>query len=189
MCDVKALFRSLTPFTFVDCNLLLFPGLVPLSVSSFPQQLSHDSGISRVLGLQGNPGYTLTALHNGLSRDTPDTCPTPAAFLSHGRRFHNYFPVSLIIKIEPRVWCCKALVPAEAGIRPPCSSPFSSSSCFKWFPSLPKLVCSWTHSICQAGLELGDLPASVFWGLKVCTTMHVPKLFFNQFLCTSWKFS
>ena len=107
MCDVKALFRSLTPFTFVDCNLLLFPGLVPLSVSSFPQQLSHDSGISRVLGLQGNPGYTLTALHNGLSRDTPDTCPTPAAFLSHEERFHNPFLLSLTLKPEPMAKAAK----------------------------------------------------------------------------------
>lgn len=38
MPKVKALFRSLIPFSFVDCNTLLFPGLFPLSVSS-PRQV------------------------------------------------------------------------------------------------------------------------------------------------------
>jgi hypothetical protein len=39
MSDVKAFFRSPTPFSFVDCNILLSLGLVPFFVSSFPQQV------------------------------------------------------------------------------------------------------------------------------------------------------
>ena len=35
-------------FIFVDCNKLLSPGLVPLPVSSFPQHVSHGSGIFNI---------------------------------------------------------------------------------------------------------------------------------------------
>ena len=35
-------------FIFVDCNKLLSPGLVPLPVSSFPQHVSHSSGIFNI---------------------------------------------------------------------------------------------------------------------------------------------
>ena len=41
-------------FIFVDCNKPLSSGLVPLPVSSFPQQIIHGSGISKSWGLQGN---------------------------------------------------------------------------------------------------------------------------------------
>ena len=51
MSDVKALFSSLIPFSFVDCNTLLSLGLVPLSVSSFPWQVSHNSGIYNIFGI------------------------------------------------------------------------------------------------------------------------------------------
>ena len=37
-------------FIFVDCNKLLSPGLVPLPVSSLPQQIAHSYGISKILG-------------------------------------------------------------------------------------------------------------------------------------------
>ena len=50
MSDVKMLFRSLTLFSFVDCSTLLSLGLVLLPVSSSPQQGSHGSGISNILG-------------------------------------------------------------------------------------------------------------------------------------------
>ena len=36
-------------FIFVDCNKLLSPGLVPLPVSSFPQEIAHSSGIWNIL--------------------------------------------------------------------------------------------------------------------------------------------
>jgi hypothetical protein len=67
MSDVKALFRSPTPFC-VDSNTLLSLGLVPLPVSSFSQQIFHDSGNSNILGPPINPGFTFTASYNGLSR-------------------------------------------------------------------------------------------------------------------------
>jgi hypothetical protein len=50
MSDVKALFRSATPFWFVDCNSILSLWLVPLSVSRFPQQIAHCHSISNILG-------------------------------------------------------------------------------------------------------------------------------------------
>ena len=40
----------LTPFSFVDCNTILSPGLVPLLFSSFSWQVSHSFGISKILG-------------------------------------------------------------------------------------------------------------------------------------------
>lgn len=43
-------FRAPIPFNCVDCNTLLSHGMVPLPVSSFLQQISHDSGISNILG-------------------------------------------------------------------------------------------------------------------------------------------
>jgi hypothetical protein len=37
--DLNALFRSPTPFNFVDCNSLLSLGLFPLLTSSFPTDI------------------------------------------------------------------------------------------------------------------------------------------------------
>ena len=48
--SLTARLRSLTPFSFVDCNILLFLGLAPLPVGSFTWQVSHDSGGSNILG-------------------------------------------------------------------------------------------------------------------------------------------
>lgn len=45
MSDVKTLFKSPTPFSFVDCDILLSLGLVLLPASSFPWQVSHNSSI------------------------------------------------------------------------------------------------------------------------------------------------
>jgi hypothetical protein len=47
MSNVKSLCISPTPFIFIDCNKHLSLGLVLLPVSSFPQQVSHSSGITR----------------------------------------------------------------------------------------------------------------------------------------------
>lgn len=58
--DVKMGFRSLTPFSFVDCNILLFVGLVPQSAALLgrcPTTLASP----RSWGLQGNPGFIITA--------------------------------------------------------------------------------------------------------------------------------
>ena len=95
MCDVKALFRSPTPFSFVDCNTLLSLELFPFPVSGSPQQVSHESGIFNILGLQGNSGFIFTASHNGLSKPpcpkTSDTCLASTTFLSLVGRFHTPF--------------------------------------------------------------------------------------------------
>ena len=42
-------FRSPTPLSFVEYNTFLSLELVPLTVGSFPQQVSHGSGISNIL--------------------------------------------------------------------------------------------------------------------------------------------
>ena len=63
MSDVKVLFRSPTPFSFVDCNTLLSLGLVPFFVSSFPQQVFEAAlASSTSWGLQHNLGFTSIAL-------------------------------------------------------------------------------------------------------------------------------
>ena len=50
MSDVEGLFRLPTLFSFVDCSILLSLALAPLPVSSSPQQLSHSSRNSNILG-------------------------------------------------------------------------------------------------------------------------------------------
>ena len=93
---VRCIFRSPTPFSFVDCKTFLSLGLVSHPGNNFPQQVSNSSGISNLLWvsmtIQASP------LHNGLSgppcKDTPDTCLASVAFLSHWGRFHNPFLLS-----------------------------------------------------------------------------------------------
>ena len=132
MSDVKKLFRSPTPFSFVDCSTLLSLGLVPLPVSSSPQQVSHDSGISNISGLQGNPGFTFPASCNGLSRplcrDIPNTHLTSATFLSCRGRFHMAFFLSLTLKSHGQ--SCQLLMLSETGAWPPCSVTSSPTFCF-----------------------------------------------------------
>jgi hypothetical protein len=50
MSDVKVLFRTPTPSSFLDCNTILSLGLHLLPVSSFSQQVAHHFGISNTLG-------------------------------------------------------------------------------------------------------------------------------------------
>lgn len=91
----------------------------PCYVSRFPQQVSHGSGISNIMGF---PGLTFTASCNVLSvppcRDTPDTRLAPEAFLSHGGRAHNLFLVSLTLKSEPWGQSCQVLLLGGAGTSP-----------------------------------------------------------------------
>ena len=47
--NVKALFRSPAPFSFVDYNIFLSLRLVLLAVSNFPLEVYYDSGISKSL--------------------------------------------------------------------------------------------------------------------------------------------
>ena len=82
---------------------------------------------------------------------------------------------------SPHGWRCQVLLLAGAGTWSPCS--ITSSLCFLWFTSLPKLGCSGLCSVDQAGLKLRKLPASAsgVLGLKVCTATPGSKLFFNSF--------
>lgn len=61
----QMLFRSTTPSTFVGHNRLLSLGVVPFSLISFPQQISHDSGISTILGSPIQSRFHLHSLHTG----------------------------------------------------------------------------------------------------------------------------
>lgn len=94
---------------------------------SLSEQIS-SAGIPRLwpsptfCGLQGNPGSTCTASHNGLPgppyRDSDDTCRLKA-FPSCRRRFCNPFLLSLMLKPEPRGQNCQALLLAGAATQPP----------------------------------------------------------------------
>ena len=104
--DVKMLFRSPRPFSFADCSTLLSCGLVPLPVSSSPWQVSHNSGISNILGFPRQSRLQLHSSGNGLSdsppfRDTHDTCLASAPFCKHRGKFHNPFMLFLTLKPEP----------------------------------------------------------------------------------------
>lgn len=61
MSDVQVFFRSLTPFSFVDCNIVLQLGLVPHLVCSSSWKISRGSGISNSLG---SPGQSRLHLHS-----------------------------------------------------------------------------------------------------------------------------
>ena len=106
MSDVKVLFRSPTPFSFVDCNTLLSLGLVPLPIISFPQLISHGSGISNTLE---SPRQSKVHFYSFIQwplsrtpfRNTYDTHLSPAVVLSSGGRFHNPFLLHLIQEPEP----------------------------------------------------------------------------------------
>lgn len=96
MSDVKVLFRSPTSFIFVECNTLLSLGLFLLPVSSSPWHVSHNSGISSILGsprqsrfhFHSFTQWTLCALASG-------------TFLSHRGRSYNFFLLSLALKPDP----------------------------------------------------------------------------------------
>lgn len=82
--------------------------LLQFSVSSFPWQVSHVSGIS-----------SFKTSHTGLSRpscrDTPDTCLTSVVFLSHRGRFYHPFLLVLTLRLEPCDQHCRVLLPHWAG--------------------------------------------------------------------------
>lgn len=103
--DDKTLFRPPTPFSFVDCHTLLSLGLVPLPVSSSPQQVSHSSGIPQHLGVSKAIQASLSQLHAvaslGLHAGTFLTRLASVVFLRCGGRFHNLLLVFLTLKSEP----------------------------------------------------------------------------------------
>ena len=135
MSDVKALFRSPTPFSFVNCNThFSLLGLFPHSVYSSPWQLSHSSSISNTFGSPLKSDFMFTVSHNGLSRppyrDTPDTHMASVIFLSHRERFHSSLFDSLTLKPEPYGQSYQVFLLAGAGTWPPHSNTFSSAF---WF--------------------------------------------------------
>ena len=71
MSDVRVLFRSPSPFSFVDCNTFLSPGLVPYSVSSSAWQISHDSDLSNTIKIQASLSQFHIMAFGGLNAMTP----------------------------------------------------------------------------------------------------------------------
>ena len=166
--SVKMFFRSPTPSRF-DCNTLVSLGQVPLPISSSPQQESHNSGIYNILGSPKQSRLKLHCFINGLPtrppfRGTPDICLASISYL-----------LSSILNSKAKtMWlkfCCLLGLKHGLLIQLP-------AFCLL----LPKLDCPETWSAEQAGLKLGDLPASVLavLRLKVDPTTSSSKLFFNS---------
>ena len=152
MSDVKMLFRSPTPFSFVDCNTLLPPGLI-----EYPVLLSRCSKTLASPTSWRSPRQSRLHLHSFMKwffrlscKDIPDMCLASADFLNR----------SLKLKSEPRGRSCQVLLLAGTGTWPPYSIVSSPVFCFPCFPPLPVLDCPGTCSVDQAGLRLRDQPAS-----------------------------
>lgn len=148
--------NSAFPCLMCSSELQLFPalltttllslGLVPHPVLSFPQQVSHGSDISNILG---SPRQSLLHLHSFTQwlswRNTTATHLASADFLSQGGRFHNPYFVSLIRRPEAHGQSCQVLLLSGAGAWASCLA-----FCFQWFPSLKvffnSLFTSWKLS-------------------------------------------
>jgi hypothetical protein len=110
-------------FFLLSCFYILIASLL----SSYPTALA--SPIS--WGLQGNPGFSFTALCKGLSgppfRFIPDTCLTSVAFLSPGR--DSSLLLSSILDSKARSISCEVLLLPGDGTWPSCSITFASTFC------------------------------------------------------------
>lgn len=128
MSDVKVLFRSPTPSSFVESCRGLSLRLVPLPVSSSPWQVSHESGILTILGSPVKSGSTPTALCNGLSgplcRDSLGLC--------------LYLCQSVLLSVSS--WATHPVVrPTAEGLSP--LSFLASIAAGEWFGT------AWLHSL------------------------------------------
>lgn len=131
MSDVKVHFR-LTPFSFVDSNVLLSDSAPHLQffLDFIPCLASWH--------LQGKPNFTFSASCNSFSRpscrDIPDICLASAALISCRGRFYNLFLRSLTLKPEPGdSWSCQVLLIAGVRILPSLLVTFSSDSVIDGF--------------------------------------------------------
>jgi hypothetical protein len=97
MSDVKTLFRFPILFCFVDCNTLLSLRLVLLPISRFSQQISDDSGISKICELSKTIQDSLSQLHRmaslGLRAGTPQThiWPQQVSLVMEGGYIASFF--------------------------------------------------------------------------------------------------
>lgn len=101
-CD-KVLFRSPTPYSFVDYNMHLSLGLISTPVYN-SWEVFHDSGVCSILGSPTQSSFhtvSFLGIHAGTSLIV---CLASAAFLSFRGRLHNPFLVSLTLKPDPRDW-------------------------------------------------------------------------------------
>lgn len=143
-------------------NTLLSLGLVPLFVSSFPEQalVSLTSW-----GLQGNICFTFTVSHNSLSSchagtTLPHNWPqrlslgikgdpiVPSIFDSKARAMWPKLPSSAACQDEP--WS-------------PCSITSLPAFCSWWFPSLPKLGYPGTFSVDWPWTQRSACLSPEFW--------------------------
>lgn len=112
---LRWLFLSFAPSSFVNCSTLLSLELVPHPLCSSHW---HASALSHILRFPTQSRFHLHSFMQWPSgRDYPVTCLVFVAFLYHGGRLHNPFPVSfLALNPEP---CSQILLPAAAGTQPP----------------------------------------------------------------------
>lgn len=92
MSDIRILFRSSIPFTFVECNILFsqlrlisFPILCP----KLPWQLSHGSDISILLESPKQSRFHINSFTQHPSSSSMKE--KSLSFLRHRRKFHNSF--------------------------------------------------------------------------------------------------
>ena len=70
--DIKAFFKTPTPFSFVDGNQQNYSlELVPHTVCSSPWQVYNDSDITNILGVSSKMQASPSQLHTIASLDTP----------------------------------------------------------------------------------------------------------------------
>ena len=93
MSDVKVLFGSPTPFSFVDCNTLFFFSLelIPLPVSHFLHWLSHCSGIYNILGALSLQFQTMALLSLHAEKPLPYTWTQKLSSVAEGDSITSFF--------------------------------------------------------------------------------------------------
>ena len=149
MSNIKMLFRSPTPFSFVDCGTFLFLGMVPLPVAAFLAgipwlwHLQH-LGVSNIIQASPSQLHTVASLSMPPCKDTPATGLASEAFFTYGGRLHSPFLLFLTLKPELYGQGCQVLLLAWDRTWPSCSSTSSPAFCFQWFSSLLRLGCPGT---------------------------------------------
>lgn len=163
MSDVKTLFTSANPFSFVDFITLISLGLIPSLLAAFLSRYLTVITTPAFWGLQGNPGFFFTASYSGLSEPPVRAIPTHAWPQHLSLVAEEYSITSSILNSKAKTM--SPMLPSSAACwrwnMTPCSIIASPAFCFLWLPLLPKLGCSGTCSVGQAVLKLRDLLTSI----------------------------
>lgn len=135
------LFRSPTPFIFVEYNTLLSLVLVPFPISSSSWKIPHDSHVSNIPDSPRQSGlFTFTSFHNALSKHSFTTVIwlTPLFYLfTVGNSIAAIFYPELQNHLTKSTEFCCLL---EKNTDSP-TILYSPSFWVQWFLSLPKSCC------------------------------------------------